>query len=372
MSKLIKFKEWLTIEETAKYLSNKWSEPVTEADVLKLGLDKHLKLSVNFVNSVPAKKGKIVSYLEAKRSHKVSLFSKKDVDDFFHSVSFEFDLEKETDGSIQLAVNAMSNYLVIPPDEILHGLEQGSIDGISIGNGLILELDSSIINIEGVCDLPMIGSELLDVSWRYHLDALGVETNGIKLDGTFVSDNDNIMYQIQDFFGDYHNYKAARDRQFNKLRKLQLSKSTNRRKAKLIELRQEKFKELDAQWNKWNRIDRYYPAGGLSDDSILVVRTSAIAEFLSTLDIETEPEQQNNIKPIIKPNNIDDTFKAIYHHIQKLEDEFKRTPEFTELFYILIHADLSYWGVNIEKSDKKRIQQRYNRYYPTASIADQQ
>ena len=110
MSGLFKLKQWLTISETAKYLSDVLSESVSEADILKLGLDKHLKLSVNFVNGVPARGGKVVSYRKAKRSHKVSLFDEKYIDDFFSSISPELDIRKETDGSFQQAVNAISNY----------------------------------------------------------------------------------------------------------------------------------------------------------------------------------------------------------------------------------------------------------------------
>jgi hypothetical protein len=57
MSKLFKLKNWLTIEEAAKYLSNAFTELVTESDVLRLALDGRLKLSVNFVNPVVVKLG---------------------------------------------------------------------------------------------------------------------------------------------------------------------------------------------------------------------------------------------------------------------------------------------------------------------------
>ncbi len=64
-SKLFKLKEWLTIPETAKNLSITFGEEVTEADVLRLGLDKHLKLSVNFPNYAYAKRGdKFLSFDE--------------------------------------------------------------------------------------------------------------------------------------------------------------------------------------------------------------------------------------------------------------------------------------------------------------------
>lgn len=51
MSKLLKLKKWLTIPEAAERLSNTLEDKVTEADVLRLGLDNHLKLSVLFVDS---------------------------------------------------------------------------------------------------------------------------------------------------------------------------------------------------------------------------------------------------------------------------------------------------------------------------------
>mgnify|MGYP000114209738 FL=1 len=47
MSKLFDLKEWLTLEETAKHLSNSLSEKVSVANVLQLALDEKLMLSVN-------------------------------------------------------------------------------------------------------------------------------------------------------------------------------------------------------------------------------------------------------------------------------------------------------------------------------------
>ena len=43
-------KEWLTVPDAAKRLSVIFGEEVTEADVLRLALDGHLKLSIYFVN----------------------------------------------------------------------------------------------------------------------------------------------------------------------------------------------------------------------------------------------------------------------------------------------------------------------------------
>lgn len=44
---LYRLKKWLTVPDAAAHLSIAFGEEVTEADVLRLGLDGHLTLSVN-------------------------------------------------------------------------------------------------------------------------------------------------------------------------------------------------------------------------------------------------------------------------------------------------------------------------------------
>jgi hypothetical protein len=51
-SKLTKLKEWLTVPDAARYLSALFDETVNDADVLRLALDGHLKLSVRFLGTV--------------------------------------------------------------------------------------------------------------------------------------------------------------------------------------------------------------------------------------------------------------------------------------------------------------------------------
>lgn len=64
-SRLFQLKDWLTIPEAAKYLSIMFGEKVEESDVLHLALDRHLKLSANFVNHTYAKRGeKFLSFEE--------------------------------------------------------------------------------------------------------------------------------------------------------------------------------------------------------------------------------------------------------------------------------------------------------------------
>lgn len=49
MSKLTSLKEWLTVAVAAKHLSIVFGVEVSEADVLRLALDKRLRLSAYFV-----------------------------------------------------------------------------------------------------------------------------------------------------------------------------------------------------------------------------------------------------------------------------------------------------------------------------------
>jgi hypothetical protein len=61
-SKLFKLKKWLTLSEASRHLTGVCGEEVTEADILLLALEKHLIISVNFVNHAYAKLRKVVYF----------------------------------------------------------------------------------------------------------------------------------------------------------------------------------------------------------------------------------------------------------------------------------------------------------------------
>jgi hypothetical protein len=67
LKKLLKLKEWLTIPDAARHLSILFGKDVSAADVLRLGLDGHLTLSVDFVNHAQAQCGSIIPVAAAKR-----------------------------------------------------------------------------------------------------------------------------------------------------------------------------------------------------------------------------------------------------------------------------------------------------------------
>lgn len=62
MKKLIKFKAWLTLEEASSYLTSILEEVVSPADIIQLGLDDYITLSLNIPSNFPARKVKIIQY----------------------------------------------------------------------------------------------------------------------------------------------------------------------------------------------------------------------------------------------------------------------------------------------------------------------
>lgn len=149
MSKLLRFKEWVTVPEAAKRLSTVFEEEVAEADVLRLALDGHLKLSVNLINHCEAKGGRVVSICEAK--------------------------------TVQ-SLDDPERYVVL---------------GIPLSAEKILELHEGIISLQGVWDLPMIGGEKLDIENRYQLLTGGVQVTLMDINGVFLGSQDDGLFQVQ-------------------------------------------------------------------------------------------------------------------------------------------------------------------------------
>ncbi|GEM_PF-3691301 len=66
---LLRFKEWVTLEDAAQYLGLVLTEEVTPADVLRLALDGHLTLSVRLVNPALGFWAALYSYENAPAKH---------------------------------------------------------------------------------------------------------------------------------------------------------------------------------------------------------------------------------------------------------------------------------------------------------------
>jgi hypothetical protein len=231
MAKLFKLKEWVTLPEAAKHLSNILEEEVAESDLLRLALNGHLKLSVNFVNGAHAKCGKVVPYERAKM------------------------YISSTDKSVFPLMIRKGVYI---NDELPAEIEQGLHDktmefhpmGIVIRENEILELEETVYSLFGVYDLPMIGAERLDVEHQFQQETGGPKVELANLDGAFVEGKGGLLYQLQERF--YENEYFKKD-------------SLEKNKKRLA-------KPLNSPEN-------FYPAGGLPTDNVLVVRTAGFTEF---------------------------------------------------------------------------------------------
>lgn len=213
MGKLSNLKEWLTLSEAAQHLSIDFGADVNEADVLRLALDRRLRLSVFFVNHASAKCGKIVP--------------------------------QETSKGLVFATPEDDSYLITLKN-VLEG-EAGEYVRhtcrMEIGDDECLNLNPKVEVIKGVWDLPMIGAERLDVEHEYQNLTCGPDVTLQCFDGAFVEGRGGLLYQLQEYFGDHEFFDKKNLKQ------------------------------------PWDHPKNYYPAEGLPEDSVFVVRTEALREF---------------------------------------------------------------------------------------------
>lgn len=245
MDKLFNLKAWLTVVDAARHLSIVFGEEVTEADVLRLALDGHLKLSVNFVNHAEARCGKVIPLSEAKTMTVPDIFRKGQ-----------------------------------EPHDIVLALKLNDRD--------FLELDEKIVTLQGVWDLPLIGNEQLDVEHKYQnlTDGPAVTLQG--LDGAFVKGQDGQLCQLQESF-DENEYQAGSSAQLEKLKQHIACDNIEPSKAQELlnqhkEKRKKFLEERKTKKDSGRDSENYYPAGGLPQDSVLVVRTDALREFEQSIN----------------------------------------------------------------------------------------
>lgn len=160
MSKLFKLKEWLTVPDAAKHLSVLFGEEVNEADVLRLALDGHLILSINFLNFTYARLGYIVSsYQEVK--NKKSTNGIRGYFPFLDSNKNNFHSEKLF---------------------FIYSDRPGSI--------------------KGLWDLPMIGGEKRNVEYEYQTLIGGPEVKNYFFDICLIKDLQGQIYSLLACDGD--------------------------------------------------------------------------------------------------------------------------------------------------------------------------
>lgn len=261
-SKLFKLKQWLTLHEAAKHLSGICGEEVTEADILRLGLDSHLKLSVYFVNHTYAKMGCVVYFDEKKLSGLTS------------------------DG--------------IYPEELKWGelpFSGIALMSLKIGANTFINIEENDVQtIGGVWDLPMIGGESLDIEHQWQNLTYGPEVTLQNLNGAFVEGRDGVMCKLQESF-DHNPYKAGSTAQLEILKQYVADNNISKEKTEELfaQHKEDRKKYLENKDSRPKHED-YYPASGLPEDSVLVVRTDALREFEQLIS-DTDQDKNSPTKP---------------------------------------------------------------------------
>jgi hypothetical protein len=164
VSKLFNLKQWLPLEDAARHLSIVFGEVVTVPDVLRLGLDGRLRLSVRFVNLARVKSGNLVG----PEGVVYGEFTAEQAEAFPH----------------------------IPEES--KGRPIAYVKSLQVDDERFLNLDETVTTVSGVWDLPMFGSERHAVEQEYQDLTGGPEVTLFRLSGTFVAGTDGRTCRIQE------------------------------------------------------------------------------------------------------------------------------------------------------------------------------
>ena len=257
MGKLFNLKEWLTVADAARHLSIAFGDDVTEADVLRLALDGRLQLSVYFVNHAKARCGKVARYTKAEL---VAAIQSGKLPDDLEWIKFPKDLSA--------AILGESG-----GEEVTH------LMSLRIDDERYLTLGDKVTTLQGVWDLPMLGNERLDIEHEYQNMTNGPAVTLQGLDGAFVEGNGGQMCQLQESY-DNNEYQVGSRAQ---LERLELHMALNdvegaEAESLLNQHKEQRKKFLEKQKTRPEK-ENYYPAGGLPEDAVIVVRTEALREF---------------------------------------------------------------------------------------------
>ena len=253
MSKLFKLKEWLTLDEAANHISNVLGEPVTVADLYRLALDGHLKLSVDFVNGTYVRQGKWV------RDDAIQ-FVRIEAGQFFEGVPHK-------------AYNMPLNHEIWVSDDKW------------------IALEDPVVSIDGIWDLTMVGGEKLDIQYYYQQLTSGVEVTLETLEGSFVQQGD-VVCQLQEDF-DNNEFQSGSMAQLKNINSYfqQNKVGEDREKEIIAEYKANRESFLEKRKERPNECN-YFPSGGLGPhNGVLVIRTNEITRFIQSLEETPAPKK---------------------------------------------------------------------------------
>lgn len=259
MSKLFKLKEWLTIEETAKYLSTSFGEEVPVHDIYRMALDGHLVLSMNFPNKAHGNLGAIVGIENVKR--------------------FKPPVE----------------LLELSQNRNLEHLSNGIIISDHIGDGQFINWDEKVDTVEGIWDLPLLAGERLDVEHIYQFLTGGPEITLTVLAGTFIRQGDVFCRLVESLDeNEFMSGSLAERREIEVF--IQENNIPPEKVKEIWERYEQDRKEFSEKKGSSSYESNFYPAGRLPKDGVYVVRTAAIVNFLNRINETPKQEKPLSTK----------------------------------------------------------------------------
>lgn len=174
---------------------------------------------------------------------------------------------------------------------------------LHLGEERFFSPNEKVSSIDGVWDLSMVGGERLDIEHLYQMITNGPEVTLTCLEGAFVERQDNLICELQTDFDDNEFQKGSKA-QLDELKKHTAINNLDKKKAQNI---LEKYKKDREEYlksrEKCNRSDNYFPAGGLPEDSVLVVRTQAIMALQRKLSDEGSPFDESLTTASLDPTH---------------------------------------------------------------------
>jgi len=259
MSQLLQLKEWLTLDDVSRHLSNVFAEEVSKADVLRFALDGRLMISVRILNGATAKCGPLISAEAAEY------------------ISFPSDLKSAMAASSE--GEYQGTYLQVPK-------------GVSLSSGEVIALADDVCSLRGIYDLPMIGGEQLHVERMYQELTHGPDVTLVSMNGAFVVAGDGSYCQLQESFDDNEHQPGSRAAGAMLETVIDRQDVDDETAAKMRADHKDQRKAFLAEPLRHLKSRGYYPTADLPDDAVLVVRVDALMDFIDAVAGPRSPSKK--------------------------------------------------------------------------------
>ncbi|MGX2948507.1 hypothetical protein [Frederiksenia canicola] len=260
MKKIYKLKKWLTLDEVAERLSLETKDDITKGDVLQLGIDGELRISIQIPSDLTAKKCEFIKREECTYSN----------------IGADFILQME---EIANEIKRRLNLDNVPDDILKEHLDKvGFLNEESLRDGRFMRISSNETKLlSGVYELELIGNELLDLKWELSEEENLPKADIIKLCGFYVKDNNGTTFEIQSKIDIDEHIKLQKEIKSDLKQATAQSDLSCIEKANIVE------KINNTQFRKKVLT---YPCPSISEieGAFFVVQTEHLNEFLASLD----------------------------------------------------------------------------------------